>query len=201
MIACDACGYPADPQHVRQRIERLELATRFRPVHIRVLLIDTAPSVRPEDYFYRAVKDRSVRCEASRRYFDELVGCARVQRDPSFGEEAALSDFQRHGLFLAHAVECPMPNSSDLADAVSRVRPGVWKRIQLSYKPKFVALLSRGLEELIPSLQTAGWGDRLILDGGKPFAAPFLDDSAGHAMLDTGFGGRLSEELSKLFWT
>lgn len=198
MIACDACGYPADPQHVRQRIERLELATRFRPVHIRVLLIDAAPPVRPEDYFYRAVKDRSVRCETSRAYFDELVKCVGTPRDSNLDEEVELTDFQRHGLFLTHAVECSIPDSSDLADAVIRVRPGVLKRIQLSYKPKFIALLSLGLGELIPALQAADWGDRLILDGGKPFAGTFLEDSAGRDKLDTGFGDRLSEAVARL---
>ena len=58
MSVCDGCGAVADDKHIRERIERLELATRFRPVHIRALLIDAAPPPRVEDYFYRAAKDR-----------------------------------------------------------------------------------------------------------------------------------------------
>src|ERR1700719_4321526 len=38
MRVCDGCGAPADEAHVRQRIERLEMATRFRPIHIQGLL-------------------------------------------------------------------------------------------------------------------------------------------------------------------
>ena len=40
---CDGCGAQVDEAHIRQRIERLELATRFRPIHIQVLLLDAAP--------------------------------------------------------------------------------------------------------------------------------------------------------------
>ncbi|HXU49163.1 MAG TPA: hypothetical protein VN727_08950, partial [Candidatus Binatia bacterium] len=37
---------------IRSRIERLEMATRYRPVHIQTLLIGTAPPERTEDYLY-----------------------------------------------------------------------------------------------------------------------------------------------------
>ncbi len=53
MPVCDGCGMQADDAHIRRRIERLELATRFRPIHIQALLIDAAPPSRSEDYFYR----------------------------------------------------------------------------------------------------------------------------------------------------
>ena len=171
MILCDSCGRPADPQHIRERIERLEVATRFRPVHIRVLLIDAALSPRPEDYFYRAATDRSVRSESSRAYFDRLVHHA-GPHPPSAAatEEAALAEFQRQGLFLTYAVECPVENSSELPAVLKQGVPNLLKRVQLSYKPKYIALLSRDLAELVPVLQSA-WGDRLILDGASPFAA------------------------------
>jgi hypothetical protein len=198
MIACDACGCPADPQHVRERIERLELATRFRPVHIRVLLIDAAPPVRPEDYFYRVAEDRSVRSEVSRGYFDELLKCVGSPRGAEDGEESGLTDFQRSGFFLAYAVECPIQNSSELEEAVRRAAPAVVKRVQLSYKPKFIALLSRGSGELIPSLQTAGLNDSLILDDGKPFAGPSGDSSVTSAVSGSRFGDRLADALARL---
>lgn len=51
MPVCDGCGVQADGDHIRRRIERLELATRFRPIHIHVLLVDAAPPSRLEDYF------------------------------------------------------------------------------------------------------------------------------------------------------
>ena len=52
MAVCDGCGREADAGHVRRRIERLEAATRYRPVHVETLLIGSAPPERMEEYFY-----------------------------------------------------------------------------------------------------------------------------------------------------
>jgi hypothetical protein len=139
-----------------------------------------------------------VRSEEGRAYFDELVKSAGTPRNSYRGEEAELADFQRHGLFLADAIECPIPNPSDLAEAVGRATPLVLKRIHLSYKPKFIVLLSKELVGLIPALQTAGWGDRLILDDGNPFAGPFLNDPARPAEFAPGFSDRLARALARL---
>lgn len=57
MAICDGCGATADAEHIRRRIERLELATRFRPVHIQTLLIGDAPPLRDEEYVYSAEKE------------------------------------------------------------------------------------------------------------------------------------------------
>src|ERR1700680_2959281 len=51
-LPCDGCGLPASPEHIARRVRRLELSTRFRPVHIGLLFVARAPSVRPEDDFY-----------------------------------------------------------------------------------------------------------------------------------------------------
>jgi hypothetical protein len=179
---CDSCGAPADDRHVRERIERLELATRLRPVHIQVLLLDAAPPPRPEDYFYRVVKNRSVRSADARNYFDELIACSGTNAAGEIGEEAALEAFQRRGLFLAYAVECPVRDDAALANAVGRVAPTLLKRLQISYRPKYVAVLSESLQGLIPVLHDAGWADHLILDDGKPFASPFRSLAAGLKM-------------------
>ncbi|MGA2717897.1 MAG: hypothetical protein ABSF78_02935 [Candidatus Acidiferrales bacterium] len=179
MTLCDSCGAPADDRHVRERVERLELATRLRPVHIQVLLLDAAPPPRPEDYFYRAAKDRSVRSEGARNDFDELIACSGTNAAGEIGEEVALEGFQRRGLFLAYAVECPVQDNAALAHAVGRVVPTLLKRLQISYRPKYVAVLSESLQGLIPVLQDAGWADRLILDEGRPFASPFRGLAAG----------------------
>ncbi len=179
MTLCDSCGAPADDRHVRERIERLELATRLRPVHIQVLLLDAAPPPRPEDYFYRAAQDRSVRSEGARNYFDELIASPGTAAAGEIGEEVALEGFQRRGLFLAYAVECPVQDNAALAHAVGRVVPTVLKRLQISYRPKCVAVLSESLQGLIPVLQDAGWADSLILDEGRPFASPFRGLAAG----------------------
>ncbi len=151
-------------------------------MHIRVLLIDAAPPVRPDDYFYRTMHDRStdrsadqpdgpVRFESASAYFDRLVNCAGSKQTPPIAiEEDALAEFQRQGLFLTYAVECPVENLSGLSSVLKQALPNLLKRVELSYKPKFIALLSRDLGELVPALQSA-WGDRLILDGDSPFTS------------------------------
>jgi len=52
MPVCDGCGAAVGSEHIRSRIERLEMATRYRPVHIQTLLVGTAPPERTEDYLY-----------------------------------------------------------------------------------------------------------------------------------------------------
>jgi hypothetical protein len=59
MPICDGCGAAVDAEHIRARIMRLELATRFRPVHIQTLLVGVAPPERAEDYFYASEKGAS----------------------------------------------------------------------------------------------------------------------------------------------
>ena len=74
MPLCDGCGAQVDEAHIRRRIERLELATRFRPIHIQVLLLDAAPLAAPADYFYRGA-GTSQRSVASQMFFDEITKC------------------------------------------------------------------------------------------------------------------------------
>ena len=73
MPVCEGCGTRTDEAHIQSRAERIELAGRYRPTQIKVLLLDSAPPVRMEDFFYRSAADRSVRSLVSRMYFDELV--------------------------------------------------------------------------------------------------------------------------------
>ena len=57
MPICDGCGAAVGSEHIRKRIERLELATRYRPVHIQTLLVGDAPPSRDEDYLYSSEKN------------------------------------------------------------------------------------------------------------------------------------------------
>ncbi len=198
MPICDGCGVQVSDQHIRERIERLELATRFRPVHIQVLLIDAAPPQRLADYFYNPAKDHSLRSPASRMYFDELVKCIGVEPGGEIQEELALADFQRRGLFVTYAAECPMDDNAHLRDAIQHLAPTVLRRVQMSYRPKYVALLSLLSRGLLPAFQTAGWGDRLVLDGGVPFAEPFFHDPPGQGEPETRTGDRLAKALASL---
>lgn len=167
MPLCDGCGANVEEAHIRSRIERLEMATRFRPIHIQVLLLDSAPLARPEDFFYREAVDRSERSVESRSYFDALIKCTGA--DPAgFSQEAdALAEFQRQGLFLTNVVECSA--AAELDAALGRCAPSLVKRVQFSYKPKYIALISTVLGSLVPMLSRGGWADRLILNAGVPF--------------------------------
>ncbi len=169
MPVCDGCGLPVDDEHIRQRIQRLELATRFRPVHIHILLIDAAPPSDLHDFFYAAANGEPA-IVAQNPYFRELAKLAERRGDPR--SESVLAEFQRRGLFLTYAVECPMSDSNDLLAAVRQLAPTVLRRVQSSYKPKHVALISEPTAELIQPFREAGWGDRLILDGNGPFPNP-----------------------------
>jgi hypothetical protein len=172
MPVCDGCGMQADDAHIRRRIERLELATRFRPIHIQVLLIDAAPPSRSEDYFYRPAVNREERSKNSWHYFDEIVRCSGLAPDSEMTEESALAEFQRRGFYLANAVECPIEPPDALAASMERAGPVLIKRIEKSYKPKYVALLSASLAKVILLFERSELRDRLLLNHGVPFSSP-----------------------------
>src|ERR1700674_2101767 len=108
-IVCDGCGLPATPAHIAARMERLELVTRFRPIHINVLFVALEPMARPEDDFYRPPQ--------SRDFFDSFlsalnispeVGKAYLESNGSEGDTAKLLEFQRRGYYLTYLSECPV---------------------------------------------------------------------------------------------
>ena len=197
MPICDGCGAQVDEAHIRQRIERLELATRFRPIHIQVLLLDAAPPAKLEDYFYRPASNSDERSVASRMFFAEMAKCAGQAPGTHAQEESTLAEFQKRGFFLAYAVECPVESQSELAQAIGRLAPTVALRVNSSYKPKFVAPISRLLQDVIPALQSKGWSDKIILNDGKPFDDPFLGDPQRQAEFGTALGDRLAKALAR----
>src|SRR5580704_10499431 len=196
MAFCDGCGLQVDDAHIRRRIERLELATRFRPIHIQVLLIDAAPTMSESDYFYHAAENREDRSVVSRMYCDEIVKSAGIAIGSGVNEEAALAEFQHRGFFLAYAVECPVDSPEALSAALNRLGPVMVKRVNASYKPKYIAPISSPMAELAPLFEFSGWGERLVLNDGKPFVDPFLGDPQGQAEFGTSLGDRLAEALS-----
>jgi hypothetical protein len=191
MPLCDGCGAQVDEAHIRRRIERLELATRFRPIHIQVLVLDAAPSSAQEDYFYRAASSVP-RSPESQKFFDEITKCIGPSLDKSQTEESTLAEFQRRGFYLAYAVECPVETPEQLA-AVTRLAPTVLLRLNASYKPKFVAPISAVLQPVISLLENNSWTHRLILHDGKPFD----HRSRENAGQPSAFGAPLADRLSQ----
>ena len=181
-IFCDGCGLPASPKHIAARMERLELVTRFRPIHIQVLFIALDPMPRPQDEFYRPPE--------SRQFFDSLLSALDISNhEESNATEAAaanLLEFQRRGYYLTYLSECPLPLSnstsenahgSAASECISRLAATLVKRIRFNYKPKHVALLGTNLSPLIEILEQAGIAPLLLLDQGRPLTVPSAGDA------------------------
>jgi hypothetical protein len=198
MPVCEGCGTRTDDAHIQRRAERIELASRQRPVEIRVLFLDASPPALAEDFFYQPAKDRSTRSLASRMYFDELVKASGSLTSGGLQEDAALSDFRRRGFFLSYAVECPFESEGELHAALRRLAPTALKRVQYSLKPNYIVPLGEPTKELIRLFGLIGWGDRLILDKAGPFVDRYLGDPQKQATFGTGFGGRINKALAAL---
>lgn len=172
-ILCDGCGLPASPGHIAARLARLELATRFRPIHIDTLFVALQPMPRLEDDFYRPPD--------ARNFFDAFLSAldvlpeARTPGREGNGRDADISrllEFQRKGYYLAYLSECPLPaqEDADMARAsIARLAPTLIKRIRFNYKPKHIALLGTQLDPLIEIFREAGMSP--VLDF-KQAAAP-----------------------------
>ncbi|MGB6200584.1 MAG: hypothetical protein WBF35_13655 [Candidatus Acidiferrales bacterium] len=162
IILCDGCGLPASPEHIRERLAHLEVATRFRPIHIDVLFV--IPSPNADHDFYDASPQppgkREVLLDALRIPIAVGAGAA----PDANATESRLAEFQRRGFFFAAVSECPMPPGA-AAQTVERLAPTLVKRVQFSYRPKSVVLLSDALAPLVPLLAGAGRGIRVMPDG------------------------------------
>jgi hypothetical protein len=161
MRVCDGCGAPADEPHIRRRIERLEMATRFRPIHIQTLLLADAPPSRAEDYFYRTPRESESRSTDAQEFFVEIMKAAGIAPDAAAGGEAALTEFQRRGFYLAYALECPVATRPELSERVEAASSTLLKRIEFSYRPKHVVLIGAAVKAIAPGLQKSSIGDRL----------------------------------------
>jgi hypothetical protein len=171
-LLCDGCGQPAQAEHIAERFRRLELATRFRPIHISVLFLMGAPPSALADYFYNR-ESRSKRSADAQAFFDGLMECVGAKESSDDG--TALAGFQHLGHFLASCTECPLETATEFAhphssDALAeRYGPTVVKRVRLSYKPKRIVLLGEDTRGIIPFLEGAGLGSYLLLNRRKPF--------------------------------
>jgi hypothetical protein len=173
-LPCDGCGLAASAQHIADRVRRLELATRFRPVHIGVLFVALAPALRSEDDFYGPAGSK----EFSDPFLEALEIPASVEKTaPGTGADSPyatrLAEFQRRGYYLACLSECPISeNEETVASTVARLYPALVRRVRFNYKPKHIAPLGQELFPLVDILRAAGIGTVLTLDNGQPLPAP-----------------------------
>ena len=172
-LLCDGCGRPASQEHIAERLRRLELSTRFRPVHIGVLFIALAPLPRPEDDFYGPPESK----ELFNHVLDELgipvhQDPSRQESEPTAIASARLLEFQRKGYYLAYLSECPITGTEEpIAATISRLAPTLVRRIRLNYKPKQIAPLGPELTPLAEVLKGAGIGSIVTLDQGTALSA------------------------------
>jgi hypothetical protein len=187
-IVCDGCGRPASPDHISQRVARLELATRFRPVHMNVLFVGLAPMTRLEDDFYGPPQ--------SRDYFDSLMealeispqpGAVSSEMNPAKVDGAKLIDFQRRGFYMSFLSECPIPDSiANITEAVLSLAPALIRRIRFNYKPKHIVLLGKGLESIAGILTNSDLGVFLSQQAGKPLLLPIPSDLSARTVFRAG---------------
>jgi hypothetical protein len=175
-ILCDSCGLPATPEHIRARMSRLEEATRHRPFHIGLLLISTAPPANSADDLY-AWEQQSASPE-THSYIQALFACVGVAPEKSPTQQ--LADLQRHGVYLASLVECPLPQGASTNDLAAKYGPTLIKRINFSYKPRQIALLAPVVDGLADLLIKAGFSDKLVSNG-KGIEIPHPDYAHGIA--------------------
>jgi hypothetical protein len=173
-LPCDGCGLPASPQHIAERVRRLELSTRFRPVHLGVLFVALAPPARLVDDFYAPPE--------SKEFFDPFLDALEIPSsavktapgsDAHAADTARLAEFQRRGYYLSYLSECPIPeNGEPAASTIARLAPTLIRRIRFNYKPKHVAPLGQELFPLFDMLRVAGIGPILTLDQGLALPTP-----------------------------
>lgn len=197
---CDGCGRPASAEHIAARIRRLELATRFRPVHIVLLILAEAPPPRVEDYFYYPAATRNERTGLSRVLFDELMQAAGIPLGQ--GDASCLTAFQQSGLFLADSLECPVEDivpglrdgtaRADPRELCDRCGPTIVQRVRLSYKPRCITLLSTRTRHLIPHFERAGLSKQLLLYQGLPLHFPHPHNPAAQAQFRAGLADILA---------
>jgi hypothetical protein len=174
LLPCDGCGLPASPEHIAQRVLRLELATKFRPVHIGVLFIVLAPPACEQNDFYGAA--------ASKEFADPFLNALNIpapanatapESDAMAATSARLHEFQRRGFFLASVSECPIPEGAEPAAAtIARLGPTLVRRIRFNYRPKHIAPMGQELFPLIEMLKDAAIAPILTLDQGQPLPSP-----------------------------
>jgi len=166
VILCDGCGQPASPEHIARRLQRLEWATRYRPIHLHTLLLGAFSPEAPSELLYSP--DEAHSGEAA-----NLVAAAGISAGGK-SADAIQSEFQRRGIYLTHVLECPLDVASSKADflnsALNERLPTVFTRIRRSLKPKRLAFISGSLTQLIERFASAQLNCELVLDDGRAFA-------------------------------
>jgi len=163
LLLCDGCGQSASPEHTARRLQRLEWATRFRPLHIATLLLGPVSPAADDEFLY------SGKFAGEAGAVLDVAGIAVENKSP----EAVLSEFQRGGFFVTHMLECPLEADGDKGSPLDVLLSGrvsaVAARIRRSLKPKRTILFACEAGTSVSLIANAGLGCPVLLDDGKPF--------------------------------
>ena len=177
-LPCDGCGLPASPEHIAERVRRLELSTRFRPVHMGVLFVALAPPVRPEDDFYGAAGIEGI----LRSFLEALEISVSTDRPLRIGRPAAdsqdLRNFSAGDISWRIFRNVRLPESEEPAavnDRSPRSDADPANPIQLQAKTRLRRSVKNCLR-LVDMLRVAGIGPILTLDQGLPLPTPRTGD-------------------------
>ncbi len=186
-ILCDGCGQPASAEHTARRLQRLEWATRYRPIHLHSLLLSAVSPANESDFLYAP----------GELHGGEAANIFSAAGIESIGKTAdgLHTEFQRRGLFLTHVLECPLETvaasgagkvgaNDPLIGLLTSRLPTIFTRIRRSLKPKRVALVSETLSPLTQNFVSAQLGCELLLDDGHPFAWGSSDPAAAKRSLN-----------------
>ncbi|GAC1627719.1 MAG: hypothetical protein PVS2B2_16220 [Candidatus Acidiferrum sp.] len=168
-LLCDGCGQAASPDHFARRLQRLEWATRYRPVHMQALLLSGVSPAAAEEFLYFRGAGGGTSYEGEAAWLLSALGISHKGKPA----EDVLTEFQRRGLFLTHALECPMEfgpgDRLELATLLETRFNDVCVKIRRSLKPKRVVILSSAMRSIANRFAAANLGCPVELDEGKPF--------------------------------
>jgi hypothetical protein len=150
LLPCDGCGQLASPEHIARRLQRLEWATRFRPIHIQALLLTASAPEADSDFLY-----------APNSAFTGIMLSALGIPAAGKSSEEVLADFQKRGLVFATLLECPIAAGTDPGEVrvlLEHHLPQSIARIRRSLKPKRILVIAPELQPLLPQLTESALG-------------------------------------------
>jgi hypothetical protein len=171
-LLCDGCGRKASSEHIARRLQRLEWATRYRPVHINTLLLGAFSPQEENDFLYAP----SGEFGGEAALLLEALGISTAGKTA----DAVHAEFQRTGFFLTHVLECPLESDGsarvNAKTALKERLAAVAIRIRRSLKPKRVMAVTEDLAPVVENILALDLGCPVMLDNGKPFR---LESGAG----------------------
>jgi hypothetical protein len=164
LLPCDGCGQFAPPAHIARRLQRLEWATRYRPVHIQTLLLGGILPSQQSSYLY--AESEQISGEAG-----QLLQALEISKDGR-DRDAILSEFQKRGLVLSYVLECPLEgrlSPSEVQGLLERQLRSTVVRVRRSLKPKRVLLFTKELGMVAGKIAEGELECPILTDNGKAF--------------------------------